>query len=104
MSALIKRVQGEFENFKKDVIENNPPEDVFAMAYEICWRKEILYAIENIELTGEQETALLATKGNLSWFFYDEWLCNSETSIDDLYSMIIDFANECIEGESYNAI
>lgn len=100
MSQLIERVQGEFENFKKDVIENNPPEDIFEMAYEICWRKEILQAIENIELTGEQETALLETKGSLLWLLYDEWLCSSETSIDDLYRMIRDFANECIEGES----
>lgn len=72
MSELTERVQGEFENFKKDVIENNPPEDIFEMAYEICWRKEILQAIENIELTGEQETALLATKGDLLWLLYGE--------------------------------
>lgn len=100
MSELTERVQGEFENFKEDVIENNPPEDIFEMAYEICWRKEILYTIENIELTDEQEAALLAIKGNLLWLLYDEWLCNPETSIDDLYSMIKDIADECIEGES----
>lgn len=104
MSELTERVQGEFENFKEDVIENNPPEDIFEMAYEICWRKEILQAIENIELTGEQETALLSTKGNLLSLLYDEWLCNSETSIDGLYSMIRDFADKSYEEEKKNAI
>lgn len=102
MSQLTERVQNEFENFKKDVVENNSPEDVFEMAYEICWRKEILQTIENMAFSDKQEKALLKTRSSLSAVLYDEWLHTPETSIEALGVTIEDFADKQIENSISN--
>lgn len=99
MRELNERVQKEFENFKKDVIENNSPTDVFEMAYHICWKKEILDAVKNVSLSEKRLKSLESVRGNLLEVLYDEWLSNSGTSVDDVYDMIEDFADELYEEE-----
>lgn len=84
------------------MVENNSPEDVFEMAYEICWRKEILQTIENMAFSDKQEKALLKTRSSLSAVLYDEWLHTPETSIEALGVTIEDFADKQIENSISN--
>lgn len=104
MSELTERVQGEFENFRRAVIENKHPEDIFEMAYEICWRKEILQAIADMGFSDEQEKALLSTRGDLLFVLYCEWLQIPETSVEALGVMIENFSDELYEERKKNAI
>lgn len=99
MSELTERVQGEFENFRRAVIENNNPEDIFEMAYEICWRQEILIAIADMGFSDEQEKALLSTRGDLLFVLYHEWLKIPETSVEALGVMIENFSDELYKEE-----
>lgn len=87
------KVQNEFYEFIKSVREEQKTNPSYAIqhAYEICWKQEIVYVVDNIDYKNidiKLKNKLLNINGILD-IVYKEWLDKDSSEINDqLYDII----------------
>lgn len=87
------KVQNEFYEFIKSVQEEQKTNPSYAIqhAYEICWKQEIVYVVDNIDYKNidiKLKNKLLNINGILD-IVYKEWLDKDSSEINDqLYDII----------------
>ena len=83
---LYEKLADSQEKFKGWLL-TQPPEEILNHAYEYANRQDIVYAMEYLDLTDEQATALLASPDPLSEI-YQEFADMEDSHMDDIRSCI----------------
>lgn len=90
MDKLTKRIQDE-QNKYLEWVATLPPAAIISKAYEICWRNEFIFVLENTEFDDETMETLLNTEHLLD-ILYDEWLSTDIHVTTMVEDVIRDFA------------
>lgn len=93
MQRLIDRIHQEQERYL-EYIEQLPPKEIIAKAYEICYREEFISILETTEFADDELAFLLATPSLIS-VLYAEWL-DTDGGVTE---MLTDVITTFVEGE-----
>ena len=83
---LIKKIHEEQKQYLAE-IEKLPPKEIIHKAYEICYRNEFVFILENCEHSEETTKRLLALSNPIA-ILYDDWL-NTDGSICEMLEDVI---------------
>lgn len=89
MQRLIDRIHQEQKEYLKR-IEQLPPKEIIAKAYEICYREEFISILEMEEFADDELAFLLATPSLIS-VLYAEWLDTDGSIVQMLTDVIYTF-------------
>lgn len=89
--AVYDMMYAEQEAFRKELLGMNP-EEILDQAYVYAVREDVLYAMENTELSMRQAYALLATETPLAQV-YKTYLAKDTDYMEHIYDSLEDFAS-----------
>ena len=94
---LKEKLEEEYGDFLKS-LEEMEPKEIIKASYEKVMKEDILYAMEENDLTGDQAEALLESQNPLE-DIYQQWLKMDCSYMSDLKECIFDHASKLAEKE-----
>lgn len=90
--TVYEKMYAEQQDFRKSLLSMKP-EDILDQAYVYAVREDILYAMENTELSTQQAYAILATETPLAQVF-KTYLSKDTDYMEHVYGSLESFAND----------